>query len=58
MSVPDSVYDDLGRQYSEALAIAARDTLWNLRTAVLAGWTNEEFRHWVATGERLLAGRA
>jgi hypothetical protein len=37
----------IGQQYAEAL----RDTLWNLTLAIRAGYTHEEFRYWVETGE-------
>jgi hypothetical protein len=41
----------VARQYSEALASSIRDTRWNLTCALANGWTSEEFRHWVRTGE-------
>jgi hypothetical protein len=39
------------RQYAEYLERAQRDTLWNLTLAIRNGWSHEEFRHWVETGE-------
>lgn len=41
----------IGQQYAEALARSRRDTKWNLTSAILSGWTTEQFRHWVKTGE-------
>lgn len=42
----------IGQRYAEALARSRRDTLHNLTVAHNNGWTREEFRHWVETGEK------
>lgn len=42
----------IGQRYAEALARSARDNLRNLTVAFRNGWTREEFRHWVETGEQ------
>lgn len=41
----------LGQQYGEALERSWRDTKWNLTVHTLDGWTYEQHRHWVQTGE-------
>lgn len=41
----------IGRAYHEALMKAMRDTKLNLTRALESGWTGEQFRHWVETGE-------
>ena len=50
-NVPDDPYESVGKAYSEALARSWRDTLWNLQVHMLDGWTSEQHRHWVQTGE-------
>ena len=40
-----------GRQYAEVLARSLRDTKWNLMSAMRSGYSHEEFRHWVDTGQ-------
>jgi hypothetical protein len=41
----------IGEQYTEALLRNWRDNKWTLTQHVLAGWTPEQHRHWVETGE-------
>jgi hypothetical protein len=41
----------IGQQYAELLARDHRDTKYNLTVHVLDGWTAEQHRHWVNTGE-------
>jgi len=40
-----------GQRYYEALLRSQRDTLWNLTIAIRNGYSHEQFRHWVDTGE-------
>lgn len=42
----------LGDQYTAALARSARETKANLMRATAAGWTHDQYRRWVETGER------
>ena len=41
----------IGQQYCEALERSRRDTRFNLVCSHHAGWSHEQFRHWVDTGE-------
>jgi len=41
----------IGEQYAEALCRSFRDTLRNRTEAAHAGWTADQFAHWVNTGE-------
>ena len=41
----------IGQRYLEILERSYRDTKWNLTSAILNGWTTEQYRHWVNTGE-------
>jgi len=41
----------IGQKYCEALERSWRDTLFNLNASYHSGWTREQFRHWVETGE-------
>lgn len=41
----------IGEQYADALARSYRNTLWNLTVHLQVGWTAEQHRHWVETGE-------
>lgn len=47
---PDT-YDDIARQYAESNARSRRESLQNLTAAMTAGWTREDYAHWVQTGE-------
>lgn len=40
-----------GWQYAQAILRSRRDTKHNLASALHSGWTVEQFRHWVNTGE-------
>ena len=48
---PEDPYESVGRQYAQAMARSARDTLFWLEVHILEGWTPEQHRHWVQTGE-------
>lgn len=41
----------IGELYYEALLRSGRDTEENLVCALELGWTSQQFRHWVETGE-------
>lgn len=41
----------VGERYAEALARSRRDTKYSLTVHILDGWTSEQHRHWVKTGE-------
>ena len=41
----------VAEQYLEHYARSLRDTKWWLTVHVLDGWTGEQHRHWVETGE-------
>ena len=42
----------IGEQYTEALLRSFRETKENMTIAITrAGWTIEQYRHWVVTGE-------
>jgi hypothetical protein len=49
--VPDDPYAKVGAAYSKALARSRRNTLEALETHIVDGWTSEQHRHWVETGE-------
>ena len=41
----------IGEQYVDRLCRSWRDTKWNLTVHLESGWTHEQHRHWVETGE-------
>lgn len=41
----------IGEQYVEALERSRRDTKLSLAAHFYDGWTHEQHRHWVETGE-------
>jgi hypothetical protein len=41
----------IGEKYAEALARNYRDNKFTLNAHILLGWTYEQHRHWVETGE-------
>lgn len=41
----------VGQQYTEHLARCIRGEKWRIAEYVLAGWTSEEIRHYIDTGE-------
>ena len=47
----DDPYDLEYARYADALSRSARDTLLWLQVHLPAGWTTEQHRHWVQTGE-------
>lgn len=42
----------IGERYAEALERSRRDTKLSLAAHFYDGWTLEQHRHWVETGER------
>lgn len=48
---PEKSIASIAERYTEHLCRSWRDTKWNLTQHILAGWTTEQHRHWVETGE-------
>lgn len=42
--------DEVWSRYVDLLAQAYRDTKWNLTVHLMDGWTPEQHRRWVETG--------
>lgn len=43
--------ESVSEQHLESYVRSWRDTKWNLTVHTLDGWTYEQHRHWVQTGE-------
>lgn len=45
------------RQFVDLVAMSQRNTIGNIETWVRAGWTDEEIRYWLETGEMPASAR-